>query len=413
MRRLFFLVFLSLMLAGCSSGADRKSENRRDQTETAAEEEEREGAVQEVISSEDDMTAEEIMSFLESFEPGLSFADMDAEETEGYGDALEDAYELMGRKTEDGFGYVLAVLKKEKQSPLDGLAVYEEGNDLAAGKGSEPSFLFTRVNSLMQGNGNQVLYLQPKDLAAPEEMQQVFRYRFCEGEEGRRYLEDAKERGVRFSPPDHGAYLCVERYENGKNYTEYVELTAEEEQEILRSDEAVYPPLYGNYGIQFFVSEDTYETEEIEEGSITMPALRIAEEQCRFQAVELSEVHDIVKAEMKMRFQEYDESTGTISREWEETETLTERSSLQKLEEMIASSKPAFESGSPYTGILTLTREDGTEITVPAAADGSSSFILGSYSVYEPESGSMEELWELFPMMRENTGWSEALVPGR
>ena len=229
MRRLFFLVFLSLMLAGCSSGADRKSENRRDQTETAAEEEEREGAVQEAISSEDDMTAEEIMSFLESFEPGLSFADMDAEETEGYGDALEDAYELMGRKTEDGFGYVLAVLKKGKQSPLDGLAVYEEGNDLAAGKGSEPSFLFTRVNSLMQGNGNQVLYLQPKDLAAPEEMQQVFRYRFCEGEEGRRYLEDAKERGVRFSPPDHGAYLCVERYENGKNYTEYVELTAEEE----------------------------------------------------------------------------------------------------------------------------------------------------------------------------------------
>lgn len=72
MRRLFFLVFLSLMLAGCSSGADRKSENRRDQTETAAEEEECEGVVQEAVSSEDDMTAEEIMSFLESFEPGLS-----------------------------------------------------------------------------------------------------------------------------------------------------------------------------------------------------------------------------------------------------------------------------------------------------------------------------------------------------
>lgn len=356
--------------------------------------------------------AGEVIPFLEGFEPELVFTSMETEEAESYGEPLREWYDFSGRKTEEGFGYVIAVLKDGKK-PLGRWSFIGEDDFITAEKWNESTgnfekaAVFPDITSVYQGDGNRILYLQPANYVMPDELQQAFYYQYCSGTEGPRHLQDMIDRGVRFSPPDNGAYLSVERFEHGICYTEYVPLTAKEEEEIIESDEVIDPVVYGNYGIQFYVSEDTYENGEVQEGRITAPALSIAEDRCRFEAVDPSEVHDVVKAELKMKLREYDNDTGSVSREWEETETLNSSSDLKLLETILSSSEPAFEGKCPYTAVLTLTREDGREIVLQLATDNCEGFIIGSHAFYSPGKEKMEQLWDLFPNMRGNTGWAE------
>lgn len=419
MKKCLFLFFFCLILAGCSAGMVSENKNETGETRENEQGAESQGSVsadQEEsclpdLTENGVLSSEKICTFLEEMEPELHFIPMEPEEISACAGELEESYELTGRKTEDGFRYILAVLKDGKESPLSGLTVYDLNNDLAAGIWDEENgtydqkYLFTQISSLIQGTGNQVLYLQPEKSAVPEEIQQTFIYRFCRGQEGIRYLEDVLSRDVRFTPPSGGAYLSVERYEDGRKYTEYVSLSTEQEKEILESEKTVDPLVYGSYGIQFFVSEATYEQDGTHNAGITEPALEIAEERCRFRIVDPEEIHDIVKAEMKMIMQDYGEDAGAVSREWEETETLTDTGSLKMLEEVLRSSEAVCMEDSQYEGILTLTRKDGETVTVQVASDGSS-FILGSRAVYSPGEENMEKLWSLFPRIMENTDFS-------
>lgn len=361
---------------------------------------------------EEEIQEDKVIEFLEGFEPDIQFITMDEEEAVSFGEPLKESYQFIGRKTEDGFGYVICILKDEKD-PLENWTFYGKDDFIAAeilnGKTGnvEQTTEFRDITAAYQGDGNRILYLQPKEYVMPDELQQAFYYRFCSGEAGIRYLQDMTDRGVRFSPPDNGAYLCVERYENGKCYTEYILLTKEEEKKIMESDEVIDPLYYGNYGLQFYVSQESYEKGDIQENRITAPALAIAEERCRFEIIKLSEIHDIVRAELKMKFQEEDQTTGKVVREWEETETLSSSPDLKKLEEILQSSQPSYEGKCPYTAILTLTRKDGTEIILQVAVDSCDGFILGSHSFYSPGMEKTKDFWALFPIIRENTGWAE------
>lgn len=420
MMRWFFLLCLCLALSGCQakSGAGNTHKDTEAETEVVLETEEKEDTGDQrsagAVEGRPEVSMEELVTFLEGFEAELTFTDMGPDEAVSYGEPLKDFYEFRGRKTEDGFGYVLAILKTE-QDPLENSIVYGKDDFIAADVWNEGSqsyedhYTFREINSLSRGDGNRILYLQPTNYVMPEELQWAFEYGYCRGEEGVRHLQDVVSRGVRFTPPDNGAYLSVECYEEGAHYVEYyleyIPLTEKEEKEILESDEIVDPVSYGNFGIQFFVSQDTYEKEDVQEGTITVPAMKIAAERGKFQVVELSEIHDITEAELKMKVQEYDKNTGLQSREWEETETLTDPRDLKTLEEILSGSKPHYEGKCPYTGVLTLTRKDGGQVTLYLATDSCDGFILGSHAVYSPGKEMTAQIWELFPNMRENTGW--------
>lgn len=421
MKRWFFMLCMCLALSGCQ--AKSGGENTDKDTEAAAttvlssEEKAEDGGV---ASAEDEEgkelpeeSMEELVSFLEGFETELVFTDMEPEEAVSYGEPLKDFYEFRGRKTEDGFGYVLAVLKAEKD-PLENSVIYGMDDYIVSDIWNEESqsyeehFTFREISSLSRGGKNHILYLQPTDYVMPEELQCAFEFGYCQGEEGALHLRDLMERGVRFTPPDSGAYLSVERYVDSGYYLEYIPLSEEEEREILESNEPVDPVLYGNSGIQFFVSQDTYENQDIQDGAVTVPALEIAKERGKFQVVELSEIHDITKAEMKMR--EYDENTGMQLMEWAETETITDPKVLKTLETILSSSAPFYEGKCPYTGILTLTRKDGGQVKLYLATDSCDGFILGSHAVYSPGNEMTAQLWKLFPIMRKNTGWEDGFL---
>lgn len=118
---------------------------------------------------------------------------------------------------------------------------------------------------------------------------------YCHGPGGAAYVRDMLERQVRFTPPDTEAYLAVEMERAGELCTEYVPLTREEEREILDSEEPV--PLEDGGSLEFFVSQETYEEQDIDGGAVTAPALRIAEERCGFRPAHIESDMDIEKKE--------------------------------------------------------------------------------------------------------------------
>lgn len=180
MKRWFFMLCMCLALSGCQ--AKSGGENTDKDTEAAAttvlssEEKAEDGGV---ASAEDEEgkelpeeSMEELVSFLEGFETELVFTDMEPEEAVSYGEPLKDFYEFRGRKTEDGFGYVLAVLKAEKD-PLENSVIYGMDDYIVSDIWNEESqsyeehFTFREISSLSRGGKNHILYLQPTDYGCP------------------------------------------------------------------------------------------------------------------------------------------------------------------------------------------------------------------------------------------------------
>ena len=284
-----------LTLAGC--GAPKAQVIM--EAETAAADGTETQAGQELLGDPKER-AEETVSFLEQFESSLSFQDMDRERAAAYGGPLEDSYAFYGRETEDGAGYVLGI-KIRKESLLDGLTVYGEDDHMEAviqndqDGGYDTVYELDGISVFLSGssqNGvlNEVLYLQP-----PEELLNAFDLGYCHGAAGAAYVRDVLERQGRFTPPDTEAYLAVEVERDGELCTEYVPLTREEEREILDSKEPV--PLEDGDRLEFFVSQETYEEQDIDGGAVTAPALRIAEERCGFRPSYIEPDMDIEKKE--------------------------------------------------------------------------------------------------------------------
>lgn len=394
MRRWMIFLCLCFLLFGCASGGQKN--------EAAAEiSGEREEITEETAGNFPDEleNQEKIILSLEKFESGLEFSYMDDSLAESYGEPLKDSYDFVGRVTADGIGYVIG-FKKGESSLLDGLSIYGKDDYIEAAVWSEqeeeykPVYTFKTINSLLQGGSkSQLLYFQPIDMATPEEIEEAFFYQYCNGAQGVEYAEDVYDRGVRFTPPDTGAYLLVNRYENGIRRFEYVALTKEEETKILESDEMILPELYGKDGLEFFVSQETYEEMEIEEGTITMPALKIAEDKCRFQVTDISEIHDIVKAEMRYYGKREGDGNGITLLF---AVDLMDEKQLSELSDLLSGAEPAQEGKCPYGGVITLKRQDGTEITVSLAADGCDGFVLGSHGIYSLGKDGMEQVWKMF-----------------
>lgn len=433
MLRLMIILLICAVIGGCSGKGDGETtavsssgetESGKESGEADSETEETENAG-EPISKEEQMEA---VRFLEQFESELTFTDMEGPQAAFYGEPLDEGYDFVGRITDEGYGYVLG-FKRGESDPLSGLSIYGKDDYVEAAQWNEEEdeeevvYTFLEISDLYPGEGNEIIYLQPLDYTMPEELQNVFLYRYCDGEDGIRYLEDVMERGVRFTPPSSGAYLSVDRFEDGKRRWEYIPLTREEETGLLASDSPVAPELYGRSGLQFFLSQESYEETGQGEGVISSAALEIAKERCRFQIWEPQEIHDIVKAKLCFVHNKENEDAGTSedtgreqaeeaeqikkTEQIRETEVLTDADKLARLVELLSSAAPSDEGKCPYSGVLTLTRKDGEEIVVHLAMDSCDGFVLGSHGIYSPGKEGTEQLWSLFPKIREFSGWKE------
>lgn len=403
------VLFAGLLIGGCGSQNSGINDEKQEKivensVEATVVEEAGMEDEQEVLWSAEEKSAE--VKFLESnFGDGIIFRDMEEEQVLSYVKSIESGFEFIGRVSDDGYGYILA-FQKGNENIFEGYDQYWMNQDFVVVERNEQTdeervvYRLPNVWNLYPDTKNEVLLIQPEDMAEPRELTEAFIQRFCKGEEGRAYLDSVMERGVRFTPPtgDEG-YLEVYKYENGKQRLEYVVLTSEEEAEILNSDALIIPDWYGKYGLQYYVSLDVYKEKEIEEGPITWEALKIAEERCNFVAMNISEIRDISKASLRMQVPDlYGEQEEILIE-------ITDPSELQELEDIFSSAETFYEGKCPYRGILTLTREDGLEMVLSLAIDSCDGFVFGSYGFYTVGKEKTARIWEIFDEAREFTGW--------
>ena len=408
---------LGIWLTGCSPAfvpVEDPSESQteeRNSPETEKEDQRKDLAFQPISEEE----RRRIVTELESFDGDHKFSDMDPEKAASCGGEIRDAYDFVGRETENGYGYVLG-FRKGKEDPLKDLSIYSIDDVIEAEKWNEDESIFEKVYTfenvyeMYYTEAKDVLFFVPSGMEESEELRKAFTYSLCDGDEGVRYLETVKERGVRMSPPEDGGYLTVRRFEAAEVLEEYIPLTEDQEKEITGSDEIIDPVMYGIDGITYTASQEIYESENPDPDEITVPALRIAEEKCEFQTVGTEDMKEITSAELEVIPISKELEKGLESKDSADveadsevvgiSETLQDPELLKRLEEILSGASFDEEKDCPYNGILTLTKADGTQITVRLASDGCDSMVYGSYGFYQAAGDEVAEIWYMFPEVK-------------
>ena len=114
----------------------------------------------------------------------------------------------------------------------------------------EKVYTFENVYEMYYTEAKDVLFFVPSGMEEPEELRKAFTYSLCDGDEGVRYLETVKERGVRMSSPEDGRISYRPKIEDAEVLEEYI-LTEDQEKEITGSDEIIDPVMYGIDGITY------------------------------------------------------------------------------------------------------------------------------------------------------------------
>ena len=411
-------VGMSICLFGCSAAfvpVDNGTESQTDsgKTETAETETVDNSEKEPVYHPLSETERLAIRDELETFDSDHNYSDMDQEKAAACGGEIRDAYEFLGRETEDGYGYVLG-FRKGSDDPLEDLSIYSVDDVIEAEKWNENESIFERVYTfenvyeMYYTESKDILFFVPVGMEEPEELRKAFEYSLCDGDEGVRYQESVKERGVRMSPPEDGGYLTVRRFVDADVLEEYVPLTVDQEREIIDSEEIVEPEVYGLDGIMYTASPEIYEAEDPDPDEITVPALRLAEEKCEFQTVGAEDMKEIASAELEI-IPAQGEPAGYADMETGDSsdlevvgisETVDDPALLKRMEEILAAAAPGEAGKCPYSGILTLTKADGTKVTVRLASDGCDSMVYGSYSFYQAAGGEVAEIWDMFPELK-------------
>lgn len=405
----------SIVLSACSAGfvpVDNGNESRPDGGKTESigtefVEKETSKPEYQPLSEEERRT---IVDTLEAFDPDHLYVDMDPEQAASCGGELRDAYDFIGRETDAGAGYVLG-FRNSDEDPLNGLSIYSLDDVIEADRWNEDKNIFERVytfeniHEMHYTESKDILFLVPDGMEESEELRKAFEYSLCDGDEGVRYMESVKKRGVRMSPPENGGYLAVRRFVNAEVLEEYIPLTEDQEKEIIASEEIVDPEIYGIDGITYMASPEIYELENPDPDEITVPALRLAKEKCEFQTVRAEDMKEITSAELEIiQWHGEPEKYADVSAgDLEETgisETLNDPVLLKRMEEILAEASLGESGKCPYNGILTLTKADGTKATVRLASDGCDSMVYGSYSFYQADGGEVAEIWDMFPELK-------------
>lgn len=400
------VIGMSAFLFGCSAAFVPVEGSSEVQTEPSKEE--TEAAEREMLYQPVPETLrQKMIEDLEAFDQERSYTEMDQEKADACGEEILDAYDFIGRETEDGYGYVLG-FRNGDGNPLDGLSIYSLDDVIEADRWNEDENIFEKVytfkniDEIYYTETKDMLFFIPKGMEEPEELKKAFEYRFCGGEDGVKYLESVKTRGVRMSPPENGGYLSVRKFLNGELFEEYIPLTKEEEQEIIQAEETIDPEVYGGEGIMYTASPEIYEEADADLDRITAPALKFAEEKCEFQTASPEDIRDLAAAEMTVYPGRGQDGIENSKKEDQDSvsETLNDPEKLKTLETVLSGAAAGEYEACPYDGILTLTKTDGTTITVSLASDGCDTMVFGSYSFYQTADGELEKLWDLFPEMK-------------
>lgn len=368
-----------------SSGEEKSSEEASNMTGMTGMTEEVTGDIAAEIASgtATEMTEEEkasleqhaeaaLWSTLKAIEiqyPHQTFSDIPGEEMKRLTLSFKDSYILSGRISSDGWSYI-AGISKIKENPLEGMT---------CGTGAGAAGFNTS-----QFNNGKLILMESSDSEASD---LSFLYDLLQqGEIGITYLLEAGERGVSLVPPKNGPFMKVSMVKQGIPVTEFIPLTESQAAELEKGEPV--EEAAGNWTGRIAVSSDRAELQEVWNGAQTLPTrqmVSLAEEKSGFEMGTIADLKDFTKAEMQVDIH------GELRRE-----TIENRDDLERLTSILtgASYSQAQTFGN-YGGVITLTRQDGTVVTVQAAMEGSG-YILGNSVCLSLSEEETKEIWSVF-----------------
>lgn len=329
------------------------------------------------------------MNLIESQLPGMSFTDMNDDQissvTDKLGPWITDAYRFIGRTADNGKqGYLIGACIRDV-SPLwgtgmqsicsNGIEYYEIiSND----DGQNVLHRYADVYMAYHPEHPEIIYLSlyPENAAQYAPIFNIL----LNGDYA--YLQDAAARGVLVTVPT-APYLDVTLYRNGVYCREYIPLT---EDDLFRAAASSYlytPEGIGDYAIRLIRVDD--DPDEYTNVLVPAPLVELAREKCGFEFFSPAAIGHVVSASLTVSTH-----NGSCSQE------ATDPQQLAKLEKILKAAKPSMMGGCPYTGVLVLTMDDGSTLTLQKATDSCDGILFGSMCHYEIGKKENDLFWEIF-----------------
>lgn len=327
---------------------------------------------------------------------------------------IRDNYQRIGR-IENNSGYMLLTCKSgAKPLPEDTICCMfspadSELEQLVLQDADENEICrFPLGLEVSYYKGNDIFYIAVGDASKnTSRISQIARYQLSGNRDFIEYAKQAKMRGTSLFIPQAGSYISADIWINRSHLKEYMSIdesfTSEIESRLGNIEKTHYDfssRVLKRIGIVIALADrNNYELCLLDDGTkvihkwddrnavLVDPEIHdmIADfvmEKTSWEWVELSEIYDIVKAEMCMKL-------NRDSRE--EVQIIEDRDTLMELEELLSNAKYTGCGGCPYTALLLLTREDGATITLHIATDSCDSMILGTTAGYDygPDPGQV------------------------
>ncbi len=337
------------------------------------------------------------MAILEAQLPWLTFSDASAEATQRAADALGEiggSYVFLGRVAEDGsFGYIVGFLTAEG-SPLAGLVSSRSSapgrgdvTELTAEGAEEPAFVLSEIELYYDRDAPDVV------VAVPAKFRKRGYGGLCamiaRGDFAS--LEDAAARGVSVCVPP-APYLCVSLRGGGAWRSEYIPLTEDDVMAAYASSYVVTPEQMGDGAIVLTTEDGTNP-----DGGISGSLYKLAAEKCGFTIASPGGIGTVIRAVM----------TVTGSDGAAHTQEIGDQATLAELAELLRGAQWTDVGGCPFDGILVLTMEDGSVMTIYKATDSCGTMIFGSAACYEISFAENERFWRIFSDSWEALNWTD------
>ena len=316
-------------------------------------------------------------------------------------------YHGVGRIENNGSGYILLTCKNNTKVLPENTNSYEvtalntklsqyiledsQGNEICR---------FPLGMHVSYYNNNDIFFIAVGDMSQNmNQIMEIKSYQLSGLHEYIRYAKQAKERGAFIF--DSGVYprITASIFIDGISPIEYVpisETLAQEMKEKLNNLEKVGcdTETLIRTGIEIHFDEEDenhYELCLLPDGTKVIHKYQerekiiidyglydrimdIAKTRTAWEWVDLSEIRDIVRAEMRMKLGRNSE---------EQIQIVEDGQSLKELEHLFSNAKYCGLTGCPFTAKLLLTREDGKIITLQIATDSCDTMILGTSAGYD------------------------------
>ena len=320
---------------------------------------------------------------------------------------VRDNYRGIGRIESSGSGYILLKCKKGAKGLPEGTRIYEVT--------SISTKLSQKVLEDSQGDeicrfptGMYVNYYNNKDIffiavgeksANMSQIMQIEVFQLSGLDEYIRYAKQAKERGSFIFNSEIYPRIAVSIMIDGISPIEYVQIAetfAKDMKEKLYNLEKIEcdTNTLVRTGIEVQFDEDDENFYELcllsdgtkvihkhkENGRVIIDhdiydsIMNIVKAKTAWEWVELSEIHDIVRAEMRMKLGRNSE---------EQVQVVEDAQNLKELENMFSNAKYCDLTGCPFTAKILLTRRDGKIIALQIATDSCDTMILGTSAAYD------------------------------